>query len=91
MKKEESFQLLYGDLEVVVDGSRCNLSPGDIQLIERNQWHKFHTLDGAIFEEISTTHFNNDSFYEDESINNLSRDKRKTVIPNWETAIEYVF
>ena len=48
-----------------------------------NQWHKFHTLDGCIFEEVSTTHFNNDSFYEDPQIAGMERDQRKTKVDNW--------
>ena len=82
-RKEETFQLLFGDLEVELEGKRINPQPGDTVLVEPGTWHKFHTLDGAIFEEISTTHYNNDSFYEDERIASLSRAERKTVIPNW--------
>ena len=51
-KKEETFQLLAGDLEVVLDGEKYSLHPGDIFLVNTNSWHKFHTLDGAIFEEV---------------------------------------
>ena len=47
------------------------------------QWHKFHTLDGAIVEEVSTTHYNNDSFYQDEQIAKIPREQRKTPISNW--------
>ena len=61
-----------------------HLQTGDTLLVEPNQWHKFHTLDGAIFEECSTTHYNNDSFYEDERIAQTPREIRKTFIPNWE-------
>jgi N-acetylneuraminate synthase len=75
--------LLYGDLEVVLDGKSIKPKLGDTILVKPGEWHKFHTLDGAIFEEVSTTHFNNDSFYEDDRIRNLSREKRKTFIPNW--------
>lgn len=82
-RKEETFQLLFGDLEVELGGKRSNPQPGDTVLVEPGTWHKFHTLDGAIFEEISTTHYNNDSVYEDERIASLSREERKTVIPNW--------
>jgi len=82
-RKEETFQLLYGDLEVELEGRRIKVEPGDTVLVEPKQWHKFHTLDGAIFEEVSTTHFNNDSFYEDERIARLPRETRKTVVPNW--------
>jgi len=81
--KEETFQLLHGDLEVELEGKRIKVQPGDTVLVEPGQWHKFHTLGGAIFEEVSTTHFNNDSFYEDPRIARLARETRKTVIPNW--------
>lgn len=81
--KEETFQLLYGDLTVELAGKRVNPQPGDTILVEPGTWHKFHTLDGAIFEEVSTTHLNDDSYYEDERIARLPREARKTVIPNW--------
>lgn len=84
--KEETFQLLHGDLEVELEGKRIKPQAGDTILVEPGKWHKFHTLDGAIFEEVSTTHFNNDSFYEDERIARLPREARKTVIPNWDAA-----
>lgn len=83
-KKEETFQLLYGDFEIELEGRRVALQPGDTFLVEKKKWHKFHTLDGAIIEEISTTHYNDDSFYEDEEISFLPREERKTQIPNWE-------
>jgi N-acetylneuraminate synthase len=82
-KKEETFQLLAGDVEIVKDGERTALLPGDTFLVEPDQWHKFHTLDGAIIEEVSTTHYNNDSFYEDPAISSLDRDQRKTQVDNW--------
>ena len=87
-KKEETFQLLYGDLEIDLDGSRTKMNPGDTFLVQPHQWHKFHTLDGAVIEEVSTTHYNDDSFYEDEKITRMPREKRKTQIPNWETVIK---
>jgi N-acetylneuraminate synthase len=82
-KKEETFQLLYGDMEVEKEGKQMTLKLGDMVLVKPGEWHKFYTLHGAIFEEISTTHYNNDSFYEDERIAHLTRDKRKTYIKNW--------
>lgn len=85
--KEETFQLLHGDLEVEIEGKRHQMEPGDTLLVEPEQWHKFHTLDGAIFEEISTTHLNNDSFYEDDKISQLPRETRKTSLPNWEALV----
>ena len=86
-QKEETFQLLGGDLEVEIEGHRYRLGLGDMILVEPGKWHKFHTLDGAIFEEISTTHLPNDSIYEDEFINQLPKGKRKTELSNWESII----
>ncbi len=82
-KKEETFQLLYGDIEVEKESRRISLTPGDTLLIKPGEWHKFHTLHGAIFEEISTTHYNDDSFYDDERIARFPRDMRKTYIGKW--------
>ena len=83
-KKEETFQIIYGDLEVEKNGTPYYLRTGDLFLVEPNSWHKFSTLDGVIFEEISTTHYNDDSFYQDDYIANLPREKRKTNVENWE-------
>ncbi len=79
-KKEETFQLLHGDLEVCREGHHTRLELGDTFLVEPGAWHKFHTLDGAVFEEISTTHYNDDSFYDDEQIAKIPREQRKTQI-----------
>lgn len=48
--KEETFQLLYGDLEVVVDGEEREMKPGDIQTVLRGQMHSFSSRTGAVFE-----------------------------------------
>ena len=82
-QKEETFQLLDGDLEIVKDGARTSMRVGDTFLVAPGEWHKFHTLDGCVFEEISTTHHNNDSFYEDPEIARLDRSHRKTKVDNW--------
>ncbi len=81
-KKEETFQILFGDLETEVEGNRELLSAGDSIIIHQNEWHKFQTSNGGIFEEISTTHYNDDSYYEDKFIKMLQREERKTVIDN---------
>lgn len=88
-KKEETFQLLAGDLEVVLDGEKFSLHPGDIFLVKTNSWHKFHTLDGAIFEEVSSTHYNDDSYYEDPNICKMSREERKTNVDNWRSYLTF--
>jgi len=88
--KEETFQLLSGDLEVEIEGARRSLSPGDMVLVPPGSWHKFHTLNGCVFEEISTTHHAADSYYEDTGIARLSLTERKSKIPNWEAAFSHI-
>jgi N-acetylneuraminate synthase len=70
-------------LEVEIDGRRRTLHPGDTLLVQQGVWHQFWTDTGVIFEEISTTHYNDDSFYEDKEINRLDRSQRKTVVNHW--------
>jgi len=82
-KKEETFQLLYGDMEVKKEGVWRSLAPGDSVLVKRGERHKFRTKNGAIFEEISTTHYNNDSFYTNDQIARLPRHVRKTPVVHW--------
>lgn len=81
--KEETFQLLYGDLSVNLEGTERNLKPGDIQTILRGEMHSFTSNKGAIFEEVSTTHIKNDSYYEDSKIRSLDPIERKTILKKW--------
>jgi len=82
-RKEETFQILYGVLHVNTDGYPRILHPGETILIQPGVWHSFWTDNGVIFEEISTTHYNNDSFYADKRINKLPRSERKTMVDHW--------
>lgn len=78
-KKDESFVILHGELEVVLEGKEYNLKPGDILHIPIKSKHSFKSKNGSIFEEISTTHYTDDSFYIEEKIN-INED-RKSFIP----------
>ena len=82
-RKEETFQVLYGELKAVIDGHERILRPGNTCLIQPGVWHSFSTETGCIFEEISTTDYPNDSFYRDKNINKLERSERKTVVDHW--------
>jgi sialic acid synthase SpsE/mannose-6-phosphate isomerase-like protein (cupin superfamily) len=82
-RKEETFQILWGVLEAVIEGRPRTLYPGDTLLIQQGVWHEFWTESGVIFEEISTTHYNDDSYYEDKAINSIPRATRKTVVNHW--------
>lgn len=81
--KEETFQVLHGEVHVEVDRHRRLLHPGETILIQPGTWHCFWTQTGVIFEEISTTHFNNDSYYKEKAINRMPRAARKTVVDHW--------
>lgn len=82
-QKEETFQVLHGTLHLEVDGLRHTLYPGQTILIQPGVWHSFWTDGGCVFEEISTTSFNGDSFYAEKRINQVERASRKTVVDHW--------
>lgn len=82
-RKEETFQVLSGTMQAEVEGRRRTLYPGDVVVVPQGVWHSFWTETGLIFEEISSTHYNNDSFYEDKRINAMAREERKTVVNQW--------
>lgn len=84
--KKESFILLYGDMnvefkesEIVPDLIGCNISvkKGEVITVNRGYNHNFSSIDGCVFEEISTTHVKDDSYYEDDFIMK-NYDNRKT-------------
>lgn len=79
VKKEETFHVLYGEMNVELNGETMHLVAGDLATVERNMQHSFSSETGCIFEEISTTHYLNDSFYEDKRI--VHNKKRKTIMP----------
>jgi sialic acid synthase SpsE/mannose-6-phosphate isomerase-like protein (cupin superfamily) len=67
-KKEETFQVLYGSMNVTVANENKSLKAGDMLTVERKARHNFSSDEGVIFEEVSTTHYKDDSFYEDKKI-----------------------
>lgn len=82
--KEETFQVLYGDLQVEIEGQgRKTLKPGDMQTVLRGDMHAFSSDTGAIFEEVSTQHMKSDSYYKDPSIAGMDPMERKTYLKKW--------
>jgi len=67
-QKEETFHVLSGSVDIVLNGKKYHLDAGQKQVVERGHFHSFSTKTGVIFEEISTTHVIGDSEYEDNSI-----------------------
>lgn len=82
-RKEETFQVLWGVMDINIDGREKKLYPGDTALVLPGTWHKFKTEHGFIAEEISTTHFDNDSIYKDKGINDMEKKTRKTTVKHW--------
>lgn len=82
--KEETFQVLYGDLNVEIEGEgKKVLHPGDMQTVLRGDMHAFSSDTGAIFEEVSTQHMKSDSYYKDPEIAQQDPMERKTYLKKW--------
>lgn len=81
--KEETFQLLFGDLNIILNTKNHKMKLGEIITIKRNDEHAFESYNGAIFEEISTTHHIGDSYYCDKEIQKKDLMERKTYIESW--------
>lgn len=83
--KEETFNILHGEIELSIDKVMKKLSAGDVITIKPGQVHSWVCNSDSIIEELSTTHKVNDSFYLDKHISK----KRKTFISHWMNSIEY--
>ncbi|MCL2633236.1 MAG: N-acetylneuraminate synthase family protein [Oscillospiraceae bacterium] len=81
--KEETFQVLSGTLNLTMDEKETEIKAGEIVTIERFVKHSFTSVSGCIFEEISTTHMRNDSFYDDSKITDIDVMLRKTILKEW--------
>jgi sialic acid synthase SpsE/quercetin dioxygenase-like cupin family protein len=80
IKKEEAFELLYGDCVLNLNGVEINMTRGKPILIARGVEHNFKSKHGCVIEEISTTHVPGDSIYQDPNINSLPLSERKISI-----------
>jgi N-acetylneuraminate synthase len=83
IKKNESFHILSGELEISLNNIIYKLSEGDIIDVDRGTWHSFKSKLGCIFEEVSSKYIVGDSEYADRKINNLDPYERKTKIEQW--------
>ena len=79
--KEETFVVLHGDVVLTLDGEEKNCRTGDVVTVTRGTKHIFASENGTVIEEISSTHYKDDSYYTDESI--LQNKDRKTTISYW--------
>jgi N-acetylneuraminate synthase len=81
VKKEETFVVLHGSMTLWLDGVQREATRGDVITVQRGVKHKFFTASGVVFEEISSTHYVNDSIYTDAAI--ASNTRRKTLLTYW--------
>jgi len=79
--KEETFHVLHGQLEVSLGEAARTCQPGDILTVEREVVHEFWTETGCIIEEISSTHYKDDSYYLDPAIG--ANPNRKTYVTHF--------
>lgn len=80
-KKEETFHVLFGEVDIYLDGEKRTCKPGDVVNVEPGVRHAFQTASGCIIEEISSTHEQDDSFYTDPAIGQNKH--RKTWLTYW--------
>ncbi len=80
-KKEETFHVLHGEFDLVLDGEIHTLRKGGVVTVMPNVRHAFSSKTGAVVEEISTTHHVGDSYYVDPEI--AKNKNRKTFIKYW--------
>ncbi len=79
--KEETFLVLYGKLTLLLNGLKKDCQRGDIITVTRGTRHQLLSETGAIIEELSSTHFPDDSYYTDETI--TANPDRKTLLAYW--------
>jgi sialic acid synthase SpsE/mannose-6-phosphate isomerase-like protein (cupin superfamily) len=79
--KEETFHVLWGGVTMTLDGELAEFHQGDVVVIEPGRRHAFTSRNGAVIEEISSTHFGDDSYYTDPVVS-ANRD-RKTLLTHW--------
>lgn len=65
-QKEETFTILHGSLDVICDDEKHHMEKGESMTVNRGVKHSFSSEEGCVFEEISTTHYKDDSFYDDQ-------------------------
>jgi sialic acid synthase SpsE/mannose-6-phosphate isomerase-like protein (cupin superfamily) len=79
--KDETYHLLHGGIDLVLDGERRSCRKNDVIVIPRGTKHAFASPGGAVIEEISSAYMQDDSFYTDETIQ--WQEPRKTYVTNW--------
>lgn len=80
-RKVETFHVLHGTVSIRLDGASADYGPGAVVTVEKGVRHFFTSPTGAVIEEISSTHYRDDSFYTDPKI--AENKNRKTSLTYW--------
>ena len=80
-RKDETYHVLHGEIDLVLDGHRRKYGQNDVVIIPRGVRHEFSSPAGAVIEEISSAYSQDDSFYTDQVI--MQNVERKTYVTNW--------
>src|SRR5262249_17929533 len=79
--KDETYHLLYGEVDLLLDGEERKCQQNDVVVIPRGCRHQFSSVTGAVIEEISSAYDQNDSYYTDVTIR--GNPNRKTYVTDW--------
>ena len=81
-EKNETFVILHGALELMLDGKKHVLTAGDSMTIQKGIRHSFFSSVGCVIEELSTNHKPKDSYYTDPDV--AKNKNRKTIVNFWQ-------
>lgn len=73
--------ILHGEIHIALDGEEKTYRSGDVVVVARGTRHQFRTDTGVVFEELSSTHYQDDSYYTDSAIE--ANRHRKTLLTYW--------
>ena len=84
-RKHETFLVWKGRVRMVVDGEAAEMGPGDVLVMEQGRVHEFTALgEDAVIFEFSGQHFEDDSYFVDESIfEKAIEGAREITPPTW--------
>lgn len=81
--KSETFFVVWGDLRVQLNGESYELIPGSLLKVPSGALHSFTTVNGCVFEEISTKALVGDSKYQESNISAKRLEDRKSWFKGW--------
>jgi len=74
--RSELYSMISGDLTLTIDDKIISLKEGQQIVVDRNKYHEFSTINGAIFEEVSYVEDCKKTEYKNNKINKIDRSQR---------------